>query len=139
MKTCASGSARVTPPKGARRNRGIGGITGIVFKKRGPALLFDQMKGYPAGYRVLTASTNSARRFGLTLRMGTDHTDRSLVAALRGQPKRWEQASRNFNPVTVESGPVFENVMEGGAVDLLRFPTPLWHELDGGRYSGPGG
>ncbi|MBI1989332.1 MAG: UbiD family decarboxylase [Betaproteobacteria bacterium] len=125
-------------PNGADWNLEIGGLSEIGYKRRGPALLFDQIKGHPAGYRVLTSSTNSARRFGLTLRMGTDHTDRSLVAALRGQPKRWEQASGNFDPVTVESGPVFENVMEGDAVDLLRFPTPLWHALDGGRYIGTG-
>lgn len=34
----------------------------------------------------------------------------------------------------VETGPVMENVMEGGDVNVLSFPTPLWHAEDGGRY-----
>ncbi|MFC1870279.1 UbiD family decarboxylase, partial [Chloroflexota bacterium] len=41
-------------------------------------------------------------------------------------------------PVEVTSGPVKENVLVGKDVDLLKFPTPKWHELDGGRYIGTG-
>ena len=36
----------------------------------------------------------------------------------------------------VECGPVQQNVLRGAAVDLTRFPAPLWHEDDGGRYLG---
>ncbi len=123
---------------GADWNLEIGGLSEIDYKKRGPALIFDRIKGYPAGYRVLTASTNSARRLGITLRMGAGHSDASLVAMLRGSPNRWEDASKDFAPIYVGSGPVFENVMEGDDVDLLKFPTPFWHEMDGGRYIGTG-
>ncbi len=125
-------------PEGADWNLEIGAVSEIGYQKRGPALLFDRIKGYPAGYRVLTSSTCSARRLGITLRMGADHTNASLVATLRGMPNRWEAACRDFAPVYVETGPVFENVMEGDAVDLTRFPTPLWHAMDGGRYIGTG-
>ena len=38
----------------------------------------------------------------------------------------------------VTDGPVLENVMEGDDVDVTRFPTPMWHERDGGRYIGTG-
>jgi 4-hydroxy-3-polyprenylbenzoate decarboxylase len=123
---------------GADWNLEIGGLSELGYRKRGPALLFDRIKGYPAGFRVLTASTSGPRRFGLTLRLGADHTDASLVATLRGLPSRWEKAAPGCPPVEVETGPVFENVMEGDAVDLSRFPTPFWHELDGGRYIGTG-
>jgi hypothetical protein len=34
----------------------IGALTELVNEQRGPALLFDHIKGYPAGYRVLSAS-----------------------------------------------------------------------------------
>ena len=110
----------------------------IDYKKRGPALLFDEIKGHAKGFRILTSSTNSARRLGLTLRMGADHNDASLVEQLRGAPNRWAGAAKDFDPVFVDSGPVFENVMQGDAVDLMKFPTPLWHALDGGRYIGTG-
>src|SRR3990170_261824 len=39
-------------------------------------------------------------------------------------------------PTSVANGPVMENILEGPAVDLLKFPTPRWNELDGGRYIG---
>lgn len=125
-------------PKGADWNLEIGGVSEIDYKKRGPALLFDEIKGHAKGFRILTSSTNSARRLGLTLRMGADHNDASLVEQLRGAPNRWAGAAKDFDPVFVDSGPVFENVMQGVAVDLMKFPTPLWHALDGGRYIGTG-
>jgi len=40
--------------------------------------------------------------------------------------------------VEVDEGPVFENVLEGDDIDLLKFPTPFWHMQDGGRYIGTG-
>lgn len=125
-------------PKGADWNLEIGGVSEIDYKKRGPALLFDEIKGHAKGFRILTSSTNSARRLGLTLRMGADHNDASLVEQLRGAPNRWAAAAKDFDLVFVDSGPVFENVMQGDAVDLMKFPTPLWHALDGGRYIGTG-
>jgi 4-hydroxy-3-polyprenylbenzoate decarboxylase len=39
-------------------------------------------------------------------------------------------------PREVESGPILENVLEGDAVDLFAFPTPIWHPQDGGRFIG---
>ena len=36
----------------------------------------------------------------------------------------------------MNTGPVYENVMEGDAVDVNKLPTPQWHEGDGGNYIG---
>ncbi len=125
-------------PKGADWNLEIGAISEIDYKKRGPALLFDDIQDYPSGFRVLTSSTNSSRRLGLTLRMGIDHNDASLVKELRGSPNKWVENSKNYPPEFVSESPLFQNVMEGDDVDLLKFPTPLWHAADGGRYIGTG-
>ncbi len=38
----------------------------------------------------------------------------------------------------VEDGPIFENILTGDAIDVTKFPSPVWHELDGGRYIGTG-
>ena len=38
----------------------------------------------------------------------------------------------------VDDGPVFENIMKGDDVDVTKFPSPVWHEKDGGRYIGTG-
>src|SRR5207245_5589979 len=35
-------------------------------------------------------------------------------------------------------GAIFQNVDEGDRVNLLKFPAPLWHHDDGGRYIGTG-
>src|SRR3712207_8072084 len=37
-------------------------------------------------------------------------------------------------PTVVERGPVLENVQRGDAVDITRFPAPVWHRDDGGRF-----
>jgi 4-hydroxy-3-polyprenylbenzoate decarboxylase len=38
----------------------------------------------------------------------------------------------------VADGPVLEHIQRGAEVDLWKFPTPRWHEGDGGRYIGTG-
>ena len=53
----------------------------------------------------------------------------------------WRKKLAAFKPVPVEQvegGPVCENQMDEDEVDLHKFPTPLWHELDGGPYLGTG-
>src|SRR5215472_7572646 len=55
--------------------------------------------------------------------------------------EEWERRMDQTRPVPlqmVEDGPITEHVLEGDEVDLLRFPTPLWHPQDGGRYLGTG-
>ncbi|MGE3780164.1 MAG: UbiD family decarboxylase, partial [Pirellulaceae bacterium] len=38
----------------------------------------------------------------------------------------------------IDEGPVLVHVVLGNAVKLLKFPVPVWHEADGGRYIGTG-
>jgi UbiD family decarboxylase len=38
----------------------------------------------------------------------------------------------------VDSAPLYENVYSGDEASLQRFPSPFWHEHDGGRYVGTG-
>ena len=124
---------------GADWNLELGGISELNYRRRpSAALLFDNIKDYPPGYRVLTGSLTSARRVAVTLRLGTSYTDQQLVEAVRGKPIEWEARVREFEPVQVASAPVFENAVEGPDANLLRFPAPFWHEHDGGRYLGTG-
>ena len=48
------------------------------------------------------------------------------------------EQGRALAPRVVKDGPVMENVMRGDHVDVLKFPSPQWHPLDGGRYLGTG-
>ena len=47
-------------------------------------------------------------------------------------------AFKSVPPQEVSTGPIFENVFRGDEIDLWKFPTPKWHEEDGGRYIGTG-
>jgi UbiD family decarboxylase len=125
--------------EGADWNLELGAISELNVKKDvPPALLFDSIKGYPKGFRVLTCSTSSPTRLSSILRLPVQKTHQGLVEALRGKPAQWQADAVNFDPLKSASGPVLENVQKDGKVDLDAFPSPLWHERDGGRYIGTG-
>jgi 4-hydroxy-3-polyprenylbenzoate decarboxylase len=124
---------------GAHWDLEIGTISEINYRRKPPAaLLFDNIAGYPAGYRVLTGSMSNARRMAVTLGLDANLDTASLVQALRGKPREWEAAAPRFEPEFVKTGSILENVMKAGEVDLSKFPAPRWHEHDGGRYLGTG-
>ena len=117
----------------------IGAISQLNYRQpSNKALLFDEIKDYPAGYRVLTSSMGSTRRLALTFRISTDLDNKGLIEEFRGKPLKWESEAHKFPPHQVDSGPVFEEVHEGKDVNVLEFPAPIWHEKDGGRYIGTG-
>jgi len=117
----------------------LGAISELNVKRdSNPALLFDGIAGYPKGFRVLTCSTSSAGRLSSILRLGVEKNHNALVQKLRGKPASWQTQAANYDPVMVDRGPIMENVHGGDAVDLEAFPSPLWHEMDGGRYIGTG-
>jgi 4-hydroxy-3-polyprenylbenzoate decarboxylase len=91
-----------------------------------PVLLFDRIKGYPPGRRILANIRTS--------RLLDEGRGVAAVQAFRAA-KRQQQAP-TIPPEEVASGPVFENVLMGDAVNVLAFPAPRWHDLDGGPYIG---
>jgi 4-hydroxy-3-polyprenylbenzoate decarboxylase len=99
-----------------------------------PAILFDHVEGYPAGYRVLTGMLNTIRRLALTTGLPLDLDERQYVDAWRRRLRRLDGELQP--PAVVRDGPVLEHVYEGDAIDLWRFPSPRWHEHDGGRFIG---
>ncbi|GAA1322429.1 UbiD family decarboxylase, partial [Pseudonocardia xinjiangensis] len=125
--------------RGAHWDLELGGIAEVSYHlPQPPAVLFDEITGYPAGMRVLTGSTGSSHRFGRTLRLGDDLDDAALVDALRGKPSRWAAAAPDFPVEPVDTAPLLANEVPGDQVDLLEFPVPRWHEHDGGRFIGTG-
>jgi len=125
--------------RGADWKLELGAISELNVKKDlPPALLFDEIAGYPKGFRVLTCSTSSPARLSSILRLPIQRTHKGLVDALRGKPAQWQSEAAKFDPVFVTNGAVLENVQKENKVDVLAFPAPLWHELDGGRYIGTG-
>src|SRR5262252_6363866 len=112
--------------RGAEWNLELSAISELNVKKEGsPALLFDEIAGYQKGFRVLTCSTSSPARLSSILRLPIQTTHRRLVEELRGKPRLWQTQAGNFEPVAVESGPVFDNLQKGAEVDALTFPAPF--------------
>jgi len=124
---------------GADWNLELGAISEVnVRRDPNPALLFDEIAGYPKGFRVLTCSTSSPARLSSILHLGVEKNHHELVQKLRGKPATWQAQAEKYDPVVTERGPILENVRSGEALDLESFPSPLWHEQDGGRYIGTG-
>ncbi|MFL6805896.1 MAG: UbiD family decarboxylase, partial [Xanthobacteraceae bacterium] len=128
-------AGELTVVRGAEREQEIGGIVDIYQRTAGsPAVLFDDIPGYPAGYRVLANILTSVRRINLTLGRPIDANAIDLVRYWRDYMKE----AKTIPPRTVEAGPLLDNVASGSDVDLLKIPTPRWHEHDGGYYIGTG-
>ena len=130
--------------RGAHWDLEIGGITELMIKKKGsPALLFDEIVDYPPGYRVaantVTHSSEEPVRLCIALGIKEEFTStRELVYKVKDLMPEWEAQCRKFPPEWVKEGPVLEQVYRDDEVDMLKFPSPRWHEKDGGRYIGTG-
>lgn len=121
--------------EGADWDLEIGGVTDILTERgKSPAVLFDCIKGFPKGRRVLVNSLGSTKRLGLCLGMAQNLSAMEFVSEWRRRSK----ALKHIAPAYVKDGPVLENIQRDEQVDLLAFPTPRWFELDGGRYIGTG-
>jgi UbiD family decarboxylase len=99
-----------------------------------PLLLFDRVQGYPAGYRVVSLLLASTKRAALALGLPLDRPKLELVRLAARKVRNVQP----LPPVEVPTGPVMENVLEGDAIDVWRFPVPRYHAEDGGRYIGTG-
>jgi len=122
--------------KGADWNLEIGALIESVAEliTPPPMLLFDEIKGYPRGFRVAALLFANYKRVALALGLPHEKGKLELVRLAARKIK----SSQAISPVEVKSGPVMENVMRGNQIDLLRFPALRSHENDGGRYIGTG-
>src|SRR3954463_16383162 len=110
----------LTHVRGADWNLELGAISELNVKKDvPPALLFDEIKGYAKGFRVLTCSTSSPARLSTILRLTLQRTHHGLVETLRGKPAQWQAAAGRFPATLVKSGAVLEHVER--EVDVLKF------------------
>ena len=121
---------------GADWNLEIGALSETVAAAdpgRAKALLFDNIPGYPEGFRVMSGAANAYKRLAVVLGMPDPENEMDLVKAYR---QRAKEEFELMPPVEVPTGPVMENVDRDDEVDLLKFPAPFVHEKDGGRYIG---
>lgn len=117
-------------------NLELGAVARRSYELRAPAPLFTGIKGIEKGFRVLAAPGGLSARPGLTysrialaLGLPADARGADIITALADARTR-----EPIPPRVLETGPCKQNIMRGDDIDLLRFPTPLIHDGDGGRY-----
>lgn len=109
----------------------LGAITRRVCNRRGPALLFENIKGYQNSLcrRLFTNGPGTRERVNLALGLPKETPYKEMVRVLK---ERW---SKPLDSVLVKDGPVKEHVVRGSEIDLFQLPVPRWHYRDGGRYA----
>ncbi len=124
--------------RGASAELEMGCLTALNWQKGQKALLFDEVPGYPPGFRVMTGSTLTPELAAATLYFPQGKTRQELRELTRRKVAEWNASWQEFPPRYVSNGPILENVLSGEEVDIFKLPIPKWHELDGGPYIGTG-
>jgi UbiD family decarboxylase len=132
--TCVDELGELRTVCGASWQHDVGAVTALLDHTEGsPAVIFDDIPGYPRGRRVLANANGTLRRQAVTLGLSQEQATHQGLMAF------WRRALTGLTPIPpteVPNGPVCENVVEGADVDLEAFPAPVWHPGDGGRYIG---
>jgi phenylphosphate carboxylase alpha subunit len=107
---------------------------GAIVRRAGeiglPAPFFQKVKGYPEGFRIFGGTLASFKRVAIAMDLDPETPAKGLIE------EYLRRKQRPIKPVLIKGGPCKENILIGGRVDLLKFPFPMIHEGDGGRYAG---
>ncbi|MCS7264678.1 MAG: menaquinone biosynthesis decarboxylase [Armatimonadetes bacterium] len=113
-----------------------------TVKRNGPALLFENVKGYDIP--VAANLFGTYERLKLVLGGDPDEIAKEIASLLKPEiPETlWEKVKvlpklaqlANFPPKKVRSGPCKEVVKKGEQVNLFELPIPKCWPKDGGRY-----
>lgn len=111
-------------------NEEIGAITRKVYSKRGPSLLFENIKGYKhnVSTKLFTGGLQTIGRIAMMLDLPKDTHIKKITEVVR------ERFKNPLETKLVKDGPIRENIIKGKNIDLYQFPVPKWHYMDGGRY-----
>jgi UbiD family decarboxylase len=121
--------------KGASWQEDIGlAAEAILRAESGPCVVFEDIPGCPKGFRLLLNMFAGTRR-NMTLGFA-DHLSKWELSDAYREAHLEDQ--KTVEHEIVATGPVMENVLTGDAIDVTKFPAPVWHEKDGGRYIGTG-
>ncbi|TAM83901.1 MAG: UbiD family decarboxylase [Acidobacteria bacterium] len=102
---------------------------GEITRNHRQPLLFENIKDYP-GKQVFANGLSNFSSVALALGLQPEKGRKAVLLEAR------RRVAAPAKPVTVSSGPVLENVMEGPGINLYEFPVPQWSSCDAGRYIG---
>ncbi len=119
-------------------NLEMGAIGRLCYEKGTPVPLFTKISGIEKGFRAATALGGVSNqqglylsRIALSLGLPAGATGKQIVEVIAAARER-----KYIKPVLVDKSdaPCKENIVLGDDVDLMKFPIPLIHDGDGGRY-----
>jgi 4-hydroxy-3-polyprenylbenzoate decarboxylase len=122
----------------AHWDRELGAVTEVLYRQKvekSPMLLFDRIPDYPKGFRCAYGMFGSPYRLSLVLGMEPALSD-NRKEMLDHYRRHIRKGVKRIAPRMVKDGPALENILRGDQVDMLKFPVPIHHEDDGGRYIG---
>ena len=104
-------------------------VSKVNEEQKGPALLYENVKGYDIP--VLTSAFVTPARLAMCLEQ-----DPSL--SMCQIARKWMELTtrQHIKPQLTDDVPVRENILTGDQIDLTRFPAPWFYPEDGGRYIG---
>src|SRR3954452_25372329 len=123
----AESIGELAPLDGADWNIEIGVLAEIFAHSapgRAPAVLFDKIKGYPPGMRIVSGLHNTCRRLAYSFDFPDSHSPTELF---KTYGDRMKNDSRLIPPVTVKERPILENIDRDEVVDLFKFQVPRIH------------
>lgn len=109
----------------------LGHVATLNERKSGPALLFENVKGY--NIPVLSSTITTPKRVALTCGMPLNS---SMCDVAREWMKVMAQKKLVAPVVVKDNIPVMEQVIEEKDVNLFDFPSPRLYPMDGGRFLG---
>jgi len=111
-------------------NLEVSHIAKLNEEKKGPALLFENVKDYKIP--LLTSAFTTPKRLAICLGMPLNYSMCQMA-------KEWMKITTKklTKPKVVKNGPVQEMIVKEKDIDLLRdFPVPYMYPQDGGRFVG---
>ncbi|TRZ55507.1 MAG: UbiD family decarboxylase, partial [Rhodocyclaceae bacterium] len=102
-------------------------ISKVNEEQKGPALLYENVKGYDIP--VFTSAFTTSRRLAIAL-------EQDPALSMSQLSKKWMELTtkKMVKPVFVDNPQVKENIIVGDAVDIEMFPSPWFYPDDGGRF-----
>ncbi|MFH0914287.1 MAG: UbiD family decarboxylase [Chloroflexota bacterium] len=97
-----------------------------------PLLVYDNIKGFPPGFRVASNLLHTPKRLALALGLELNLNGVDFVRAWKDKVS----FEKGAPPVEVKKAAFQENVFTGKDINIRQLPSPRWHEHDGGDYFG---
>jgi len=111
-------------------NLEAGAIARKTLEEDLPAPYFQKIKGCTDGFQLASGFLANHRRIAMAFDMAPDTHPKELIE------EYLRRKQTTIKPILVNDGPCKENILIGDEVDLLKFPVPMIHGGDGGRYIG---